>query len=168
MSSCRSSRNAMRLFLASAMLSSAATFPLGSGSCSAGTAAILQPLGPEAVQSHGILRQVGTGPLDDVSLVLELDGVALDPNTPAVFTYEDKHTLSLIANGMTFTGFLVRMGAPVDSARTINSLLPIPEETSDGEFSTGGVRIASETCHSVNFVGGKKRQYWSGRVVSGT
>jgi hypothetical protein len=80
-------------------------------------------------------------------MVLELDGVALDPNTPAVFTYEEEHTLSLIANGMTFTGFLVRMGAP-DSARTIDSLRPIPEETDSG------VRIAFETCHSVNFVGG--------------
>lgn len=152
MSSCRSSRNAMRL-LASTMLTSAAAFSAGTGSCNAGTDAILQPLGPESVQTHGLYRQVGTGPLDDLSMVLELDGVALDPNTPTVFTSEEEHTLSLIANGMTFTGFLVRLGAP-DFARTIDSLLPVPEETLDGEFSTGGVRIAFETCHNVNFVGG--------------
>jgi hypothetical protein len=152
MSSCLSSRNVMRLFLASAMLSLAVAFPKGTGSCSAGTDAILQPLGSEEVRAHGMLTQVGTGPLDGVSLVLELDGVALDPNTPAAFTYDEEHTLSLIATGMSFTGFLVRMGAP--DARTINSLLPISEETPDGESSTGGVRIATETCLNVNFVGG--------------
>jgi hypothetical protein len=157
MSSCLSSRNVMRLFLASAMLFSAAAFPGGSGSCSAGTDAILQPLGSEALRIHGILGQVGTGPLDDFSMVLELDGVTLDPNTAANFTSGEEHTLSLIANGMTFTGFLIRMGAQ-DFAMTINSLYPIPGETPDGEFSTGGVRVATETCQSVNFVGGVTHQ----------
>jgi hypothetical protein len=131
-------------------------FPIGAGSCNAGTDALLQTgVADLSLQVHGLLMQVGTGPLVDYGLALELDGTVLDPSVPSSFVFGEEHLLTLKSNGNDeFTGFLVRLGA-TDGSRTLDSLLPI-----SGENDVNGsplVRLA-DSCRSVNLVGGVTQQ----------
>ena len=129
-------------------------FPGGAGSCDAGTAALLQPDAlDDIIKIHGNLMQVGTGPLTDYGLTMELDGIALDPYGTFDFTYGEEHQLTLTASAVDqeFTGFLVRLGS-TDRTRTLDSLLPIPDENdADGNPL---VQAADSTCRNVHQVGG--------------
>ena len=129
-------------------------FPGGAGSCDAGTAALLQPDAlDDIIKIHGNLMQVGTGPLTDYGLTMELDGIALDPYGTFDFTYGEEHQLTLTAStaDQEFTGFLVRLGS-TDRTRTLDSLLPIPDENdADGNPL---VQAADSTCRNVHQVGG--------------
>lgn len=144
-----------RLSLALLLLSDVAVgFPSAAGSCDAGTDALLQPAATEEIlRIHGNLMQLGTGPLSEYDLSVELDGTVLDPSVAADFTYGVEHQLALTSGNATqqFKGFLVRMGS-TDGARTIDSLLPIPDEIdADGKAL---VQVADSTCKFVQQVGG--------------
>lgn len=128
-------------------------FPGAVGSCAAGTEALLQTKSPsEQLKTHGTLNQVGGGPLTDFNLSLEFDGLVLEPGRSLDFETGTDHTLSLIASGDSFGGFLIRMES-VDGTRTLDALLPIEiMDPNTNETGTGGVKVPSECL--VEFVAG--------------
>jgi hypothetical protein len=149
------------LFLWSSMLlRTTHAFRIGAGTCLPGTDALLQPNSPIDLQTHGTLEQIGTGPIQDYGLRLEIDGRPLDPTAGASssFSFGEEHVLSLVSTNEAyqFTGFLIRLESP-DGDRTIEALEPLEVELEDGSgvsISTNGDVQVEQKCRSVHFVGG--------------
>jgi hypothetical protein len=153
-----SSRGAFWVLLttANAWLPLVRGFPAATGSCAAGTEALLQTTSlVGAVQIHGSLNQVGGTALSDFNLTLTLDGEVLDPSVPVDFATGVDHELSLQADSVdnAFAGFLIRMQNSDSFTPTVDSILPALVEQPDGNFTSKGVQV-SQICRSVNLVGG--------------
>ena len=117
-------------------------FPVGAGSCTAGTGAILT----EGF-SHATNMQVGGTALADSGLSVTLDGDTLVPDTATDFMIGEAHTLTIEAsNGTTFRGFLARIEGEDMFFDTTTALSP-------GDNNTE-VQVAVATCINVNRVGG--------------
>jgi hypothetical protein len=125
-------------------------FPTAVGSCAAGTEALLQTTSIVDLQTHGILNQIGGGPLSDYGIIMRLNGEALDENllVSKDFTTGDDHSLSftIADESQTFSGFLIRMDSVGDdSIRTVDAILPIESIDPDTNMTTtGGVKIPTE------------------------
>jgi hypothetical protein len=131
-------------------------FPSYVGSCAAGTEALLQTTTILDLQTHGILNQIGGGPLSDYGITMLLNGQVLDPSTPAEFTTGDDHSLSFTVpdGNLPCKGFLIRMDSVVDAIRTVDAILPIESIDPDTNMTTtGGVKVAPE-CQFAELVAG--------------
>jgi hypothetical protein len=94
--------------------------------CSAGTDALLQPNQIVDLQTHAVLAQLGGVDLSEFGLKLELNGMALDVNTPTDFDVRSDHMLSLVAEGAFYAGFFIRLEA-TGSAETFGALQPLDD-----------------------------------------
>lgn len=117
-------------------------FPTSTGSCDAGTDAILKP-----GFSHATNAQVGTGPLSDAGISVTLNDEPLVPDTPTDFSTLTEYNLTITSDGTKpFTGFLARIEGNGEDPflSTIEALAPYD----------GLSQVAVGTCVAVNRVGG--------------
>ena len=116
-------------------------FPTSTGSCDAGTGAILRP-----GFSHATNAQVGTGPLGDFGINVTLNGDLLVPDTPTDIMTMMEYNLTIVASDNPFTGFLSRIEGSGDDPflDTTSALAPYDSQA----------QVAVGTCIYVNRVGG--------------
>lgn len=116
-------------------------FPNTTGSCDAGTGAILK-----ANFSHATNAQVGTGPLSDSGISVILNDEVLVPDTPTDISTSEAYNLTIASNGTAFTGFLARIEGSGDDPflDTTEALAPYDTQA----------QVAIATCVNVNRVGG--------------
>ena len=134
-------RSVCTILSAALLLGSASAFPTSTGSCDAGTGAILKP-----GFSHATNAQVGTGPLSDAGIIVTLNGTVLEPDTPTDISTTDSYNLTIASDNTTFTGFLARIeGSGDDPFLDTTAALAPYDETA---------QVAVGTCVVVNRVGG--------------
>jgi hypothetical protein len=129
--------------IASAALLSgfANAFPTSTGSCDAGTGAILKP-----GFSHATNAQVGTGPLSDSGINVTLNGDLLVPDTPIDISTMMEYNLTIVTSETPFTGFLARIEGSGDDPYLDTTSALAPYDTQS--------QVAVSTCINVNRVGG--------------
>jgi len=135
----------MRLFCsvacAALLCGSAVAFPTSTGSCDAGTDAILKP-----GFSHATNAQVGTGPLSDSGISVTLNDELLVPDTPTDFSTMEAYNLTIASNDTAFTGFLARIEGSGEDPFLDTTAALAPYDTQS--------QVAMGTCVIVNRVGG--------------
>jgi hypothetical protein len=130
------------VFLVLLGLSVSQAFPTATGSCNAGTGAILQP-----GFSHASNAQVGTGPLSDAGISVTLNDDTLDPDTPTEISTMEEYNLTIVSDGTKpFTGFLARIGGSGDD--------PFLDTTTALDAYDTQAQVAEATCVQINRVGG--------------
>lgn len=132
----------MRLLLGAGLLAGVAeAFPMSTGSCDAGTGAILKP-----GFSHATNAQVGTGALSDSGIIVTLNGELLVSDTPTEISTMTDYNLTIASNSTPFTGFLARIEGNGDD--------PFLDTTAALAPYDGNSQVAIGTCVVINRVGG--------------
>jgi hypothetical protein len=130
------------------------SYPSGILGCDAGRGAILMDFSGEVWNPHSDYTQVGGGPISDYNITMQLNGKDLYPNIRVEFEVNKDYTLSLVATGTEFSGFLIRMDSPADENIRTDAILPIEElDPITGTETTGGAK-QSTICTSAWFVPG--------------
>lgn len=123
------------------LLGSVNAFSTSTGSCDAGTGAILK----EGF-SHATNAQVGTGPLSDAGITVTLNDTALVPDTPTDISTTESYNLTIASDNTTFTGFLARIEGSGDD--------PFLDTTAALAPYDNLAQVAVGTCVLVHRVGG--------------